>query len=193
MFEKMTLQQYNEVRKQRADARRRKRTCRCRNDSLFSCGNGNKHNFAQNGNWRIHRRIAKRRRKVYRQGEKRLQQLANDDATAFDRIIKCLRLPKDTDEDKKRRANSLQSAYHMAALVPLDVMTVCKETLCKAEKVLPYLNKYVASDCVIGIDLLKRVIVNSQENVYANTSLIKDETLKNSLEKQAQSVLQSVQ
>ena len=60
-------------------------------------------------------------------------------------------------------------------------------------KVLPYLNKYVASDCVIGIDLLKRVIVNSQENVYANTSLIKDETLKNSLEKQAQSVLQSVQ
>lgn len=72
-------------------------------------------------------------------------------------------------------------------------MTVCKETLCKAEKVLPYLNKYVASDCVIGIDLLKRVIVNSLENVYANTSLIKDETLKNSLEKQAQSVLQSVQ
>lgn len=125
--------------------------------------------------------------------KKRLQQLANDDATAFDRIIKFLRLPKDTDEDKKRRANSLQSAYHMAALVPLDVMTVCKETLCKAEKVLPYLNKYVASDCVIGIDLLKRVIVNSQENVYANTSLIKDETLKNSLEKQAQSVLQSVQ
>lgn len=120
----------------------------------------------------------------------KLQQLSNDDAAAFRKIVDCMHLPKDTEEQTSRRANELQKAYHKAALVPLDVMQVCCQALSVAKnKVLPLLYKYVASDCKIGIDLFQNIIENSMENVYANTSLIVDPDLQSRLENQGKEIL----
>ena len=115
----------------------------------------------------------------------KLQDLAQEDSTAFEKIIAVSRQVKSGEVDK----SALQKEYHKSALVPIEVMQVCKRALELAENTKPYLYKYVASDCYIGIDLLKVVIKNSLHNVYANTGLIVDETLKHSLEKQAEKLV----
>lgn len=126
----------------------------------------------------------------FTRAREKLQQLSNDDAAAFRHIVDCMHLPKDTDEQKSHRENQLQKAYHKAALVPLDVMQVCCQALITAKnKILPYAYDYVASDCKIGMDLFANIVENSMENVYANTRLITDESLRNRLETQGKEIL----
>lgn len=120
----------------------------------------------------------------------RLSVLADEDAEAFRSILDCNKLPKDTSEQQLHRQNQQQKAYHRAALVPLDVMRICNEALRNAkQRVLPNLYRYVASDCEIGVDLLAVVVKNSLENVYANTTLLKDEQLKRMLENQGKELV----
>ena len=123
-----------------------------------------------------------------------LYKLSNDDATAFQRIIDTLRLPKSTEEEKTHRSCELQKAYHRAAIVPLDVMNICREILklCRV-RIMPYLSKYVSSDCVIAMDLCKTVAKSCLINVHANTSLITEPTLKNTLERQGADILQEME
>lgn len=123
-----------------------------------------------------------------------LYKLSNDDATAFQHIIDCMKLPKATDEEKKHRVKELQKAYHKSALVPLDVMAMCKDLLNRCElRIMPRLNKYVSSDCVIAMDLYKAIIRNCLVNVYANTSYITDTDLKARLEKQGNDVVKEIE
>ncbi len=114
----------------------------------------------------------------------KLHDLAQDDSAAFEKIIAVSRKVKSGEVDK----SALQKEYHKSALVPIEVMQVCKRALGIAESTKPYLYKYVATDCYIGIDLLKVAIKDSLHNVYANTGLICDPALKHSLEKQAEDV-----
>ena len=135
-----------------------------------------------------------RQLEVVARAKKAFYKLSNDDATAFQRIIDGFQLPKTADGEKMLRARELQKAYHKAAIVPLDVMNICREIikLCKV-RVMPYLSKYVSSDCVIAVDLCKSIAKNSLVNVHANTQLITDPTLKNSLEKQAADILHDIE
>lgn len=122
-----------------------------------------------------------------------LYRLADDDAKAFEQIVTALKLPKSTDDEVKRRKMALQKAYHTSALVPLDVMRVCGDMLSRSElRILPHLNKYVSSDCVIAIDLYKAIIRNSSHNVRANTCFITSLELKSLLEKQCEEIMQQV-
>ena len=122
-----------------------------------------------------------------------LYRLAKDDSTAFEQIIAARKLPKSTEDEVKHRKMALQKAYHTSALVPLDVMRVCSDMLTRSElRILPYLNKYVSSDCVIAIDLYKAIIRNSRVNVHANTCFISSMELKSLLEKQCEEIMQQV-
>ena len=122
-----------------------------------------------------------------------LYKLSDDDAEAYGNIVSARKLPKDTDEQSKRRTAEMQKAFHKATLVPLDVMNLCRDVLKRAEtRVLPNLSKYIVSDCEIGISLLRTVIKYSIENVYANTVFIRDDKLKNSLETQARAIVDSL-
>ena len=131
---------------------------------------------------------------VVARAKRAFYKLSNEDATAFQRIIDALRLPKNTEDEKTARSRELQKAYHRAAIVPLDVMNLCREILklCKV-RVMPYLSKYVSSDCVIAVDLCKTVAKSCMVNVHANTSQIADPTLKNTLEKQGAEIIHEIE
>ena len=131
--------------------------------------------------------------KVVERAKTTLYRLSNDDSKAFEQIIASLKLPKSTHGEEKERQNALQKAYHNAALVPLDVMRICSDLLTRCElRILPHLGKYVSSDCVIAIDLYKSIIRNSKLNVYANTCYITSPELKNLLERQCEQIAQQV-
>ena len=131
---------------------------------------------------------------VIARAKKAFYKLSSDDAAAFQRIIDVLRLPKTTEEESSHRLRELQKAYHRAAIVPLDVMNICREIvkLCKV-RIMPHLSKYVKTDCVIAVDLCKTVARNCLLNVHANTQLLTDPTLKTTLEKQGAEILQDIE
>lgn len=113
-----------------------------------------------------------------------LYKLSNEDAAAFDRIAEGQKLPKGTPEQQKLRTQQLQKAYHKAALVPLDVMGLCKETARIATvRVQPLLSKYVLEDCTIALQLLRTVAQGCALNVQANTVLIDDPQLADTLQR----------
>ncbi len=118
----------------------------------------------------------------------KLHDLADDDSLAFDKIIAVSRKVRAGEMEK----SALQKEYHKSALVPMEVMQVAKRAIHVTEMAMPYLYKYVASDAVIGIDLLKCVVKSSLHNVYANTCLITDPSLKTTLEKQAEDIVNSL-
>lgn len=121
---------------------------------------------------------------------KHLYLLSNDDAEAYGKIVEARKLPKNSEAEIKVRTATLQKAFHKATLVPLELMQLCLSVLQRAStRVLARLSKWVASDCEIGISLLKTVVNFSVKNVYGNTCFIHDESLKHSLEKQAQTAL----
>lgn len=120
----------------------------------------------------------------------RLYKLSDDDAEAYGKIVEARKLPKNTDEQTKLRTATLQKAFHKATLVPLELMELCASVMQRASsRVLSRLSKWVASDCEIGISLLKTVVNYSVKNVYGNTCFVHDAELKARLEKQAQAVL----
>lgn len=121
-------------------------------------------------------------RETVARAKRALYRLSEEDAAAFRQIADNLKLPKSTAEEQKTRRAQLQKAYHRAALVPLDVMALCRELLTLAEvRVAPLLNEYVASDCTIAADLLRSVVRGSALNVHANTALIQNADLASSL------------
>ena len=194
MFEKMTLEQYNEILASSAptpgggSALAVVGTIACAlvemsiNVTLAKLTE-NDDNFAYLGN----------SRSFFARARQSLHKLADDDASAFRNIIDCMHLPKATAEQAATRERELQKAYHKAALVPLDVMRLSKECCVIAKtRVFPLLYKYVSSDCKIGIDLFGNIVENSMENVYANTTLITDTALRATLEKQGKEILQQL-
>ena len=135
-----------------------------------------------------------RERMVAERAKMALYKLSNDDANAFQHIIDCMKLPKSTEEERKHRTSELQKAYHKAALVPLSVMAMCKDLLNRCElRLMPRLNKYVSSDCVIAMDLYRAIIRNCLVNVFANTVYITDPDLKARLEKQGNDVVKEIE
>lgn len=122
-----------------------------------------------------------------------LYDYANQDAEAFRAIIAALRLPKETDEQKLHRKEHLETAYCNAAKVPIKVMETCNKALTVCKEALPLLNKYVVSDCVIGIELLKTAAKNSALNVYANTLLMANQSAKQQLEEICKQLLKTIE
>lgn len=122
--------------------------------------------------------------------QNKLYQLSNDDAKAFDDIIGALKMPKETDEQKKQRLALLQKCYHKGALVPLDVMETCFVACQHAVKrVFALLDKYVSSDCTIAIELMRTVMRCCVDNVEVNAKCITDEQLQRQLLSKAQNLL----
>lgn len=122
-----------------------------------------------------------------------LYKLSNDDAIAYGEIVAARKLPKNTPDETAKRTKALQKAFHKAALVPLDVMSLCRDVIFRASyRIADNVTPYVKSDCEIGISLLKTVIEKSMSNVTANTCYIHDAELKATLERQAQQICNAI-
>ena len=79
-----------------------------------------------------------------------LQQLLQDDTTAYSGVLVAYRLPKDTDEQKAARHQAVQAGLIVAADVPLEICRVAVE-VCRLAKVAADLgNANAVTDAGIG-------------------------------------------
>jgi formiminotetrahydrofolate cyclodeaminase len=102
--------------------------------------------------------------------------LADRDASAFDRVMAAFKMPKDNDEEGAVRAEAIQKAYVGAAEVPLEVARKAVDLMELAEDATAMGNPNAASDGYSGAAALFAGAVCAIANVEINASGLRDET-----------------
>ena len=108
----------------------------------------------------------------------RLTSLIEEDSGAFDKVMAAFKLPKETEEEKGKRRETIQEATKGAALVPLEVMKCSKEALGLAKVVALKGNVNSISDCGVAALELRAAVKGGNLNCLINLSSIKDDEFK---------------
>ncbi len=121
---------------------------------------------------------------VYKEMAERAAQLsgellggAEDDEVAFLKIRNAYKLPKSTVFEKQIRKNAVQYGFVSAANTPLRNAYLCKEAYDMGQKLLGSSNPNAETDLKIAISLAELGLNGCIENIEANISMIKEESI----------------
>tara|TARA_B110000495_G_C23030535_1_gene613608 strand:+ start:908 stop:2728 length:1821 start_codon:yes stop_codon:yes gene_type:complete len=98
----------------------------------------------------------------------------DEDTSAFDQVIKGMRMPKDTEEEKKIREVEMQKGYKIATLVPLETVRNCKEALGVCKDISEIMDDGMASDVGSGALMANAGAISAAYNVRINLKSIND-------------------
>ncbi len=110
------------------------------------------------------------------------------DSSAFDEYMQGLRMPKDTDAEKKARQAKMQAGLKTAINVPLESMRLgdsAWEAMCEIAR---YGNPTCKSDIQVGARALETGIWGAYQNVIINMKGIKDQAFETSTLKTAEQI-----
>lgn len=107
--------------------------------------------------------------------EKFFNDAIDNDANSFNGVIAAFKLPKETDEEKAIRKETIQKEYKNAANVPLSTGMKAMELLKYAEPLILRGNQSAITDVGAGLHCLRSAVVVAFYNVKINLGSIKDE------------------
>ncbi|MBN2598972.1 MAG: cyclodeaminase/cyclohydrolase family protein [Candidatus Thermoplasmatota archaeon] len=119
-----------------------------------------------------------------------LTDLIDKDTDAFNDVMKALKLPKETEEQKAQRKNALQNAMKQAAEIPLETARKCLQILDVALIVAEKGNKNSITDAGVSALLAQTGVQAATLNVRINLSSIKDEDYVQQVTTELQELLQ---
>ncbi len=111
----------------------------------------------------------------------KLLESADDDIKAFDEVMKALKLPKNTPEEKEERKIKLQESLKKACEVPYELAREISKLCPLAESVAKFGNKNAHSDAESAVALLEAAFACALANVEINLKSIKDEEFVSSM------------
>jgi len=118
-----------------------------------------------------------------------LLDLAAKDAQAFDDVMRAMRLPKETDAQRRERQQTIQRALIEAAAVPLAVAAHATDVLKSAALVAREGNVNAISDAGVAALLAHAAVHGAILNVRINLSSIKDHGYVQATEARAQELV----
>ena len=111
----------------------------------------------------------------------------DDDTSAFDQVIKAMRMPKDTDADKESRETAMQKGYQTATRIPLKTVEHCRDALHICSEISNLMDDGMASDVGSGALMANAGAKAAAYNVRINLKSIENKrfcrTTENELEK----------
>ncbi len=120
----------------------------------------------------------------------RLMQLVDEDTEAFNHVMAAFAMPKNSDEEKNKRAVSVQAAFKHAASVPLETMQCSLRVLEAGQTVAASCRPNVASDVGTGIQMAYAGVQGAGYNVKINLGALKDEAFKANVIEKSQKLTQ---
>lgn len=105
---------------------------------------------------------------------KEMEELLEADMASFDNYMAALKLPKETDSEKKTRSAALQEAAVRATEVPLQLAVLCRDSLATTQTIADTANKNVISDLGIAALLLEAAAQSALLTVDMNLPGLKD-------------------
>jgi formiminotetrahydrofolate cyclodeaminase len=112
-----------------------------------------------------------------------LLRLAQEDAAAYDAVVRARRLPRATDAERERRQAQVVHATREATRVPLRTAVAAATALELAERLAPFGNRNAVSDVAVGALLAATAIRGAALNVRINVPhLPEDDALRTEAE-----------
>jgi formiminotetrahydrofolate cyclodeaminase len=105
---------------------------------------------------------------------KKLQSDIDRDAQAYQEVLTAFKLPKNTDDDKKRRSDAIQQAFKNAATVPLGVARDALKIMDLASRAVKNGNPNAVTDGAVGVLAARTAALAAAYNVKINLGAIKD-------------------
>jgi len=115
---------------------------------------------------------------------KRLTELIDEDTDAFNDVMKAFKMPKENDEQIKKRKQAIQEGYKIAASVPLETAKTCEQILDVALVVAEKGNKNSITDAAVSAIMAKAGVESALLNVKINLGSIKDEKFVKNISKE---------
>ena len=104
-----------------------------------------------------------------------LEALVDKDAEVFEPLSKAYGMPKDTPEEKKLKAETMEACGKTACGVPLEIMRQAYEGI-KIHRRMGEIGTMIAiSDVACGVVFLKAALISGSLNVIININGIKDQ------------------
>lgn len=106
--------------------------------------------------------------------QKDLFALVEEDAEVFEPLSKAYGLPRNTEEEKKKRDEIMEDALRLACSVPIKIMEKSLEAIALHEELAVKGTRLAISDVGVGVLFCKSALVGASLNVFINTKLMKD-------------------
>ncbi|MGD0690140.1 MAG: glutamate formimidoyltransferase [Candidatus Bathyarchaeia archaeon] len=115
--------------------------------------------------------------------------LVDEDSRSFTELLQTYRLPKESEEEKRKRSEEIQKGLKGAAEVPMRTAEKAAKALSLARTLAEFGNQNALSDLQTAIHLAHAGALGAISNVTINLAAIKDESYK----KQAGARLEALQ
>lgn len=119
-----------------------------------------------------------------------LLQAIDDDASAFNKVMDAIRLPKKSEEEIKKRESEIEKVTIKATEVPLSVMENSLKALKLAMVVAEKGNKNSLTDAGVSSLMAHSAIISAYYNVLINLSSIKDEEYRKKTIEKAKKIIE---
>jgi len=130
---------------------------------------------------------------------KKSEELRNDltilidkDSMAFNDVMKAFKMPKDTEEQKKKRSAAIQEGYKTASMVPMETAKTCAEILDIAKTVAEKGNQNSITDAAVSAIMARAGFESAIFNVKINLGSIKDEKFVKKISSELQNLQKQV-
>lgn len=120
---------------------------------------------------------------------KELVNLIDEDSKAFNQVMESFKLPKQTEEDRNKREESIETASQYALKIPLTVAEKCLLILKHQIDIARYGNKNAVSDIGVGALMAFSGLEGAALNVKINIPGITEQTVKTDAEQKIKSFL----
>jgi len=118
--------------------------------------------------------------------------LLQKDTEAFDDAAKAFKLPKDTEEQKKKRSEAIENGLVKASEVPLAIMEKSLEVARLAQRVLKKGNEMAVTDGAISALFAEAAAIGGMINVRINFSWMKSREYIEKTEKRLDVILEEI-
>lgn len=116
--------------------------------------------------------------------------LVEKDAEVFEPLSKAYGLPKNTEEEKKRRDEVMEEALRTACSVPLQIMEKSLEAIELHEELALKGTRIAISDVGVGVLFCKSALMGASLNVFINTKMMKDREYAAKINKRVEEMLE---
>jgi len=110
-----------------------------------------------------------------------LSQLIEEDVKVFNNFMATYKMPKETEDEKKIRAEKIQESLIKAAEVPLKTAYKCLDIMILSKEAAEKGNVNVVSDAGVAVLMAEAALESAILNVKINLGMIKDEKIKEEL------------
>ncbi|WP_097002201.1 cyclodeaminase/cyclohydrolase family protein [Lacrimispora amygdalina] len=117
--------------------------------------------------------------------KKEFLRLADEDAKVFAPLAAAYGLPSGTEEEKKHKAEVLETHLLAASLVPKAVMEQSLEAIAVMDILARKGSRLAVSDVGVGVTFLRSALLGAKMNVSINTKFMKQREIADKLDQEA--------